>query len=170
MIRNRLSAFVIAASLAVAGLTGYHVLPALAQSIGQIFVAQDGLPGAPSVYGASDSSSGIYFASGKTGFTRHMNAGSTATNNLPVLSSCGTTPALTTGSTDTAGTVTMGTTATGCVITFGTAHAAAPACIVTWRATPLASQSYTTSTAALTLTQTSTSNNLIDYVCIGRGG
>lgn len=84
----------------------------------------------------------------------------------PALSSCGTTPAI--SGSDFAGTVTMGTGApTGCVITFAAAKAAAPHCVVTWRATPLASQSYTISTTAITLTQTATSSNLVDYICVG---
>jgi hypothetical protein len=86
----------------------------------------------------------------------------------PVLTSCGTTPAIT-GS-DTAGIVTMGTTATGCVITFAAAYATPPVCVVTWIATPLASQSYVTSATAITLTQTSTSNNKVQYVCIAQSG
>ena len=68
--------------------------------------------------------------------------------------------------TDLAGTVTMGTTATGCVITFNVAYPFAPHCTVTWIATPLASQSYATSTTAITLTQTSASNNVAVYNCI----
>lgn len=83
----------------------------------------------------------------------------------PALTSCGTTPAIV--GTDLAGTVTMGTTATGCVITFNAAKAAAPHCVVTWIATPLASQSYTTSTTAITTTQTSASNNVLKYICVG---
>jgi len=92
----------------------------------------------------------------------------------PVLTSCGGGSPTVVGS-NTAGTVTMGTTATGCVLTFATTGAAyafvtAPICLVTWRATPLASQSYTVSNTALTLTQTSTSGNLADYVCVARSG
>lgn len=83
----------------------------------------------------------------------------------PALTSCGTTPAIV--GTDMAGTVTMGTTATGCIITFSAPWAVAPFCVVTWIATPLASQSYVTSTTAITLTQTSASNNVVKYVCIG---
>lgn len=86
----------------------------------------------------------------------------------PALTSCGTTPAIT--GTDVAGTVTMGTTATGCVITFNVAYAAAPHCLVTWIATPLASQSYVTSTTAITLTQTSASNNVAKYFCVAQPG
>lgn len=86
----------------------------------------------------------------------------------PALTSCGTTPAIV--GTDVAGTVTMGTTATGCVITFNVAYIAAPHCIVTWIATPLASQSYATSVTAITTTQTSTSNNVLKYFCVAQPG
>lgn len=86
----------------------------------------------------------------------------------PALTSCGTTPAIT--GTDTAGIVTMGTTATGCVITFTTAYTAVPYCVVTWIATPLASQSYVTSATAITTTQTSTSNNKLQYICLAQNG
>jgi hypothetical protein len=87
----------------------------------------------------------------------------------PVLTSCGTSPAIT-GS-DTAGIVTMGTgTPTGCVITFAAAYVTAPVCVVTWIATPLASQSYVTSATAITLTQTATSSNKVQYVCVAQSG
>ena len=85
---------------------------------------------------------------------------------VPTLSACGTNPAII--GTDSAGSVTFGTASpTGCTITFGTAFAAAPICTVTWRAN-LASMAYTVSTTALTLTQTATSSNLIDYRCTAR--
>lgn len=82
----------------------------------------------------------------------------------PVLTACGTTPAIV-GS-DTAGKVTMGTTATGCVITFAVAYISAPYCTVTWGATPLASQSYTVTATAITTVQTSTTNNILYYYCM----
>jgi hypothetical protein len=83
----------------------------------------------------------------------------------PTLTSCGTSPTI--AGSDTSGTVTMGTGApTGCVITFGTAYSPAPHCVVTWRATPLATQSYAVSTTAITLTQVATSSNVVDYVCM----
>jgi hypothetical protein len=94
----------------------------------------------------------------------HINTGATP----PVLTACGTTPSIT-GS-DTAGIVTMGTSATGCVITFATPYTGTPYCVVSWIATPLASQSYVTSNVAITTTQTSTSNNKLQYVCIGPNG
>lgn len=89
---------------------------------------------------------------------------------IPVLSACGTTPALSAGASDAAGTITLGTTATGCVVTFGAAYTTAPTCFVNWIATPLASQSYVTSTTALTLTQTSTTNNVVKYFCLAIAG
>lgn len=91
----------------------------------------------------------------------------TGTAGIPVLTSCGTGSPTITG-TDMAGTITMGTSATGCVATFATAKAVAPHCIVQWIATPLASQSYTTSTTAITITQTSTSGNVAKYFCVNQ--
>lgn len=91
------------------------------------------------------------------------------TGTAPALTSCGTSPAIT--GTDLAGTVTMGTgTPTGCVITFNVPYAAAPHCVVTWIATPLASQSYVTSATAITLTQTATSSNVAKYFCVAQAG
>ena len=93
----------------------------------------------------------------------------TAQATAPALTSCGGgTPAIT--GTDEAGIVTMGTSATGCVITFNVAYTSTPFCVVTWIATPLASQSYVTSTAAITLTQTSTSSNVVQYICRAPSG
>jgi hypothetical protein len=88
-----------------------------------------------------------------------------ASGTAPALTSCGTSPTISGG--DMAGTVTMGTGApTGCVITFATAYSGAPHCVVTWRATPLATQSYAVSATAITLTQSATSSNVVDYVCM----
>lgn len=92
-----------------------------------------------------------------------------AGGSAPALTSCGGGSPAITGS-DLAGEVTMGTTATGCVITFNAAYSSAPYCTVTWQATPLASQSYTVSTTAITTTQTSTSGNKLNYVCMARSG
>lgn len=86
----------------------------------------------------------------------------------PVLTTCGTSPAIV-GS-DTAGLVTMGTgSPTGCVITFALAYAAVPHCVVTWQ-TNIASMQYTTTATAITLVQTGTSSNLVNYTCISRAG
>lgn len=93
----------------------------------------------------------------------------TAQTTAPVLTSCGGgSPAIV--GTDTAGIVTMGTTASGCIITFNTAYTAAPFCVVSWIATPLATQSYVTTNSAVTLTQAPTSGNVVQYHCIGRAG
>ncbi len=86
---------------------------------------------------------------------------------IVTLSGCGTSPTLKVGSSDDAGEVTLGTTATGCTITFGTPYTSAPICVVTDQS-QLVSFAYTISTAAITITQTSTSNNKIDYMCEGQ--
>jgi hypothetical protein len=94
---------------------------------------------------------------------------SSAQSTAPALTSCGTSPAIT--GTDMAGIVTMGTgTPTGCVITFNVAYTGTPYCVVSWIATPLASQSYVTSNTAITLTQTATSSNKVQYICVGTAG
>lgn len=96
----------------------------------------------------------------------HLESGQTT---APALTSCGTGSPTIVG-TDTVGIVTMGTSATGCVITFNRAYTGTPYCLVTWIATPLASQSYVTSNLAITTTQTSTSGNILQYLCIGTAG
>lgn len=92
-----------------------------------------------------------------------------ANGTAPALTSCGTSPAIV-GS-DLSGEVTMGTgSPTGCIITFNAAYVSAPLCTVTWQATPLASQSYAVSNTAITLTQTGTSSNKVNYTCMARSG
>jgi hypothetical protein len=91
-----------------------------------------------------------------------------AVGTAPALTSCGTSPAI--EGSDLSGTVTMGTgSPTGCVITFNVAYANAPRCTVSWRSN-LGTMQYTTSTTAITLTQTATSSNLVDYICTARTG
>lgn len=85
----------------------------------------------------------------------------------PTLSSCGTNPAV--AGNNQAGLVTMGTgSPTGCVITFNSANpwSATPACVVTWQAN-VASMQYTVTTTAITLVQTATSSNKVNYICAG---
>lgn len=102
----------------------------------------------------------IYVTASKlAGFVNSANYGAT-----PALTSCGTGSPAVVGN-DLTGTITMGTSATGCVLTFAVARNSAPNCLVTWQATPLASQSYAVSATALTLTQTSTSGNKAAYYC-----
>lgn len=89
--------------------------------------------------------------------------------NKPVLTSCGTDPAIV--GTNFHGKVTMGTAnPVGCTITFAPPFVSAPDCTVAWMATPLASQSYTVSSTAITLTQTATSSNSVSYVCKPNAG
>lgn len=98
------------------------------------------------------------------GSSNHLAPNGTA----PALTSCGTTPAI--SGSDVGGEVTMGTGApTGCVITFNVAYAAAPYCVVTWQ-TNIASMQYTVSTTAITLVQTGTSSNKVNYHCLAQSG
>ena len=100
------------------------------------------------------------------GATVHIGTGAAA---APVVTVCGTSPSIV--GTDTAGEVTMGTgSPTTCVITFNVAYNSAPFCTVTWQGNPLATQNYTVSTSAITLAQTATSSNKVNYTCIARSG
>ena len=86
---------------------------------------------------------------------------------VPVLSACGTNPTIV--GNNQFGTVTMGTgSPTGCVISFAAAqaYAAKPVCVVSWEAN-LAAMGYTNTKDALTLTQTGTSSNIVNYICAG---
>jgi hypothetical protein len=104
------------------------------------------------------------FSFGPGGAGSHLTPGGT----LPVLSACGTSPAI--SGTDIAGVITMGTGAPGaCTLTFGTAYVSAPYCTVTWQGN-LASMNYTVSNTAIALTQTGTSSNKVNYVCVGQSG
>lgn len=84
---------------------------------------------------------------------------------VPAIGSCGATPSAATGS-DNAGQVTEGTTATGCTITFANAYAATPFCVVGLQTQVLAF-AYSLSNTAITVTNTSTSNDKINWVCHG---
>jgi hypothetical protein len=87
----------------------------------------------------------------------------------PALTSCGTSPAI--SGNDVAGEVTMGTgSPAACTITFATAYNAAPYCVVTWQGNPLAAQNYSVSASAITIGQTATSSNKLNYHCIARSG
>lgn len=74
-------------------------------------------------------------------------------------------PTIAAGSTDFAGEVTAGATATSVIITFAVAKTNAPFCVVGSQ-TQLAAFAYTISTSAITITQTATSANKIDYHCV----
>lgn len=81
----------------------------------------------------------------------------------PTVSGTGT-PTIATGSTDEAGEVTAGSTAISVVITFNLTHTNAPFCVVTPQSV-LATFSFTLSNTAITITQTATSGDKIDYRC-----
>jgi hypothetical protein len=98
------------------------------------------------------------------GTTRHLWIG-VAT---PALTACGTSPTIV--GNDTAGTVTLGGgSPAGCVITFASAYANPPLCTVTWQQN-LASMQYVLAAASITLTQTATSSNKVNYTCFGSAG
>lgn len=83
---------------------------------------------------------------------------------IPVPTGTGT-PTIATGSTDAAGEVTSGTSATSLVITFSSAKTNAPFCTVTPQ-TQLLAFAYTISTTAITITQTATTGEKVDYFCV----
>lgn len=83
----------------------------------------------------------------------------------PALSSCGGgSPALSATATDYSGTITEGTSATGCTLTFGATKAAAPVCSISSPGAA-AFTSFSTSTTALTIVNSSASGNQYSYVC-----
>lgn len=89
--------------------------------------------------------------------------GTFALGTIPTVTGTGA-PTITTGSTDTAGEVTSGASATSVVITFSATKTNAPFCVVSPQSV-LLSFSYTISTSAITITQTATSGEKIDYMC-----
>lgn len=82
---------------------------------------------------------------------------------IPTVTGTGT-PTIATGSTDTAGEVTSGTSATSVVITFSATKGNAPFCVVSPQ-TQLVAFSFTISTTAISITQTATTGEKIDYMC-----
>ncbi len=139
---------------------------AVAYSQGYLGPFQNGTAASPSVFGIGDSSSGVYFGTGFAGFSKHDAAGSIATANLPVLSSCGTSPALAAGSTDQAGKITVGTTAANaCTLTFGTSYGTAPFCVVQNLTTGGAANVYTVSATAITWSSALADSTVLMYIC-----
>jgi len=107
-----------------------------------------------------------YVSAPDPGVTVHLGTASAA---APAVTSCGTSPSI--AGTDTAGEITMGTgSPTACTITFNVAYVSSPFCTVTWQANPLLAQSYAVTTTAITLTQTATSSNKVNYHCTARAG
>lgn len=105
-----------------------------------------------------------------SGASTHLKA--IASSTTPTLSSCGTSPVLTTGSTDVAGKVTTGSAATTCTITFGSTYTNAPACFVkNITAGSPASPTWTVSATAITMS-VDLASHAYAYGCvsIGNGG
>jgi len=110
----------------------------------------------------SATSSGALFGVNQYG---HVFASSTA----PVLSSCGTSPSITSDSSDYAGTITVGSTASGCTLSFGTPFTTGPHCVLQNETGSVTNTfSYTESTTGFTVTETSLGGDKIDYICTGR--
>lgn len=99
-------------------------------------------------------------------------SGSSAQSAIPVLSSCGTSPSIATGSTGASGRVTTGTgTPTGCVITFAAAYTATPSCVVVSQtAYATSTPAYTVSTTAITITQAAVNSVIYNYICSAMTG
>jgi hypothetical protein len=85
----------------------------------------------------------------------------------PIVSSCGTGPLTSVDFNDTHGTITEGTTATGCTITFKDVHNNAPDCVISFQTQLPAALTYSTSTTALTVSNTSATGDKFSYVCMG---
>lgn len=85
----------------------------------------------------------------------------------PVLSSCGTSPAV--AGTDTAMRVTTGTgTPAACTITFSTAFTSTPSCVVSSQtAYATTTPAFTVSTTAISLTQAAGDSRIYNIHCIG---
>jgi hypothetical protein len=103
--------------------------------------------------------------------TGHVNVLGTAITTGD-LSSCGTTPAVATGSTDVAGRITEGTTATGCTLTFKNSWTNVPFCTCTGETSGVAAVlvgCHATATT-LVLENASASSDTYQYFCVGQSG
>jgi hypothetical protein len=86
-------------------------------------------------------------------------------------STCGGSTAALTGGSDVSGQVAEGSSAsTSCVITFSKAFVTAPECFVSLNNVADGSLKCATSTTALTVTQTSASSNVLNYLVVGLPG
>lgn len=88
---------------------------------------------------------------------------------VPALSSCGAGSSV--SGTDTAFTITGGTGATGCTATFGYAFVNTPVCVISQQSMSVVNAlTYTTSSTAITITQTGLGTAKLDILCIGNKG
>ena len=102
-----------------------------------------------------DSFNGVYFPG-------HILSPTGGTRAAPTITGTGT-PTI--SGTDSAGLITMGASATTATLTFGTAYGSVPSCAVTWQSSVTA-MSYALAAGSITIGQTSTSSNKINYVCL----
>lgn len=93
-----------------------------------------------------------------------------ASSTTPVLSTCGTSPSITTDSSDFSGTITVGSVAaTGCTLTFGTLHVNAPHCVITNQSMSVVNaMTYTEGTTGFTVSMTGLTGDKLDYICTGK--
>ena len=126
---------------------------AIAQSITKALQLSQDARGAFGV----DTTNNIYFPG------HILNTG--AAGPAPTIAGTGT-PSL--SGTDVGGTITMGASATTAIVTFGRAYVTTPHCVVTAQtAFTTTNIAYTRTTTNISITQPSTSGNLINYFCTG---
>lgn len=93
------------------------------------------------------------------------------TGTIPTIGTCGTSPAITTGSTQFAGKFTMGTSASNaCVVTFAAAYTTAPFCVVQNATTGAGAFTMSVSTTAITIGGTAADSSVFFYTCIAPSG
>lgn len=98
--------------------------------------------------------------------TGHINNGA---GSGPTLSSCGTSPSLSTNATDFAGVVTTGTVTTGCTITFANSYTSTPTCWVSDLTGVRTGMGVTVSAINIVVTGNTVSDKLF-YGCFGQTG
>lgn len=87
----------------------------------------------------------------------------------PSLSSCGTTPSISTEATDMAGKITIGAgvAVTSCTMTFSTEWDVAPPCVVNNGTQVLATEATTTTSTLILTTAVTMDEDVISYICLG---
>lgn len=104
-----------------------------------------------------------------------MNVGKVAgIGTIPVLSTCGTSPAIATGSTNMAGKITVGTSASNaCTLTFNTASApwvTAPVCVVQNLTTGAGANVYAVTSTTIIWSSALADSTVLHYICMGLQG
>lgn len=162
MLRSTINAMLFGAAMFIAALSGVIAQ----QSLNGL---ADGSVSNPAISGQT-LTKGIYFNSKGVGTIGHVETGG-GTANTPALSSCGTSPALATGSTDRAGKITVGTSASNaCTLTFAVAYTTAPFCVVQNKTTGAAANVYTVSTTAIVWSSALADSSELFYNCVAASG